>query len=322
MQHGGGLNGGVSGEHPLLVRRVPRYHSSPRLQRVRDDGFQGAGTTGVGQQQQQQQTQHHHLHSHSISSTRQQHYHQQQQQQQQQRQRQQQRQQQQYRVDLHGVVPVQQQGYGNGGSIGGNGGGGVVTRSIPPPPPLMTSHSESEASRTRKGGDRGVGGLEFPHIFGSVEHSNIGLKAHAAEFVPGKGGGAGGGGRAGVVQRSGKQGPQTASGGKRGTLTATKSAPAGSDLTAFAREFIPGGVAGGNDANNISGRGHDSAAVVAGENMVQVVRGGTIFFVPEQEALATDELVGAGAYGPEDDGFAWAQGSAALAAPQRRTMHR
>lgn len=56
--------------------------------------------------------------------------------------------------------------------------------------------------------------------------------------------------------------------------------------------------------------------------MVQVVRGGTIYFVPESEALATDELVGPEAYGPQEEGFDWADGSAALAAPQRRTMHR
>ena len=56
--------------------------------------------------------------------------------------------------------------------------------------------------------------------------------------------------------------------------------------------------------------------------MVQVVRGGTIYFVPESEALATDELVGPEAYGPQEEGFVWAEGSAALAAPQRRTMHR
>ena len=68
-------------------------------------------------------------------------------------------------------------------------------------------------------------------------------------------------------------------------------------------------------------RGQGGGAAAA-EKMVQVVRGGTIYFVPESEALATDELVGPEAYGPAEEGFLWAEGSSALAAPQRRTMHR
>ncbi|CAM9706808.1 unnamed protein product, partial [Hapterophycus canaliculatus] len=34
-----------------------------------------------------------------------------------------------------------------------------------------------------------------------------------------------------------------------------------------------------------------------------------------------DELVGPEAYGPAEEGFLWTEGSSALAAPQRRTMH-
>lgn len=240
---------------------------------------------------------------------------------------------------------------------------------MPRPPPLMTStsHTEPISSRVGKGGPRGrngsagdlaisnsrgvAGANDFSQLPSSPEH-NMGLKAHAAEFVPGGGGASGGGsgsggGGGGGGQRKGKKGQQTL-GGRGGAAAAAAAAAAaikgaapGSDLTAFAREFVPGG--GGGDENqdsnaaSLGGNGHggSSAAAVssgpgggpgvgaaAAEKMVQVVRGGTIYFVPESEALATDELVGAEAYGPEEDGFAWAHGSAALAAPQRRTMHR
>lgn len=189
----------------------------------------------------------------------------------------------------------------------------------------MTSHSESKAPRPGKDGLQGGasyrdGGADFNELRSSAEHS-MGLKAHAAEFVPGKAG-------EGMSQRNGKKGVQTSGGAKNGTWTTARGTLTGSDLTAFAQEFVPGGGGGGGGGNgtkssvDTTGRGHDHDPPSAGEKMVQVVRGGTIYFVPEREALTTDELVGVEAYGPEEDGFAWAQESAALAAPQRRTMHR
>lgn len=228
------------------------------------------------------------------------------------------------------------------------------------PPSLSSSMSES-ASVGR--GAVGIG-ADFAQLPNSPEH--MGLKAHAAEFVPGGGGagrgaggeasskgtrerqqaGGGGGGAGGGGGVGGMAAAVAAATGGRGGgagLGSTDGAP-GSDLTAYAREFVPGGASGsgggggggadddkgGNAAVGFRGGGHAAAGEAAGgagggvgsEKMVQVVRGGTIYFVPESEALATDQLVAPEAYGPEEDGFTWAHGSAAMAAHQRRTMHR
>lgn len=194
----------------------------------------------------------------------------------------------------------------------------------------------------RRGDSIGGGGTDFA-LPSSPQH--MGLKAHAAEFVPG------GGGEAEERKRIKEKGQQqqqqpTQTRGGVGNSAAAAAVAAdmdddapGSDLTAHAREFVPGGVgsgsqrnAGGEDGGGDSAAGEeagqDDAAAGSGarpggaEKMVQVVRGGTIYFVPESEALATDQLVGPEAYGPEEEGFLWAHGSAAVAAPQRRTMHR
>ncbi|CAN0174931.1 unnamed protein product [Ectocarpus sp. 12 AP-2014] len=153
----------------------------------------------------------------------------------------------------------------------------------------------------------------------SPEH-NLGLKAHAAEFVPGGAAAA----AAAAAPGGGRAPPGKAS--KKGGRSGAEAKAADSDLTALAREFVPGGGGGGGGTGSgDAARPAAGAAAAAGgtgpEKMVQVVRGGTIYFVPESEALATDELVGPEAYGPQEEGFLWAEGSAALAAPQRRTMH-
>lgn len=184
----------------------------------------------------------------------------------------------------------------------------------------------------------------------------MGLKAHAAEFVPG-----GGGGGVSHKQMS-KLGPKTNHPNSNGGYSKKKSGgggklssssrnlsvvgaannnsssvdqpQAGSDLTASAREFVPGSAGRGDDDGGDGSGGAASATVggmgpggaVVQEKMVQVVRGGTIYFVPESEALATDELVpGTDAYGVEhgvEEGFQWAHESTGVPAPQRRTMHR
>lgn len=176
---------------------------------------------------------------------------------------------------------------------------------------------------SRRGGAR-----DFSQLPSSPEH-NLGLKAHAAEFVPG------GVGRAGGQKQPSKLGPKenTGSSRKKGGGGVGRSSSRGlpdsddapSDLTAHAQEFVPGGR--GEGGNEIGGEQEQQQQQhVQTEKMVEVVRGGTIYFVPESEALATDELVaGAGAYGVEqemEDGFSWAPESTALPAPQRRTMHR
>lgn len=120
----------------------------------------------------------------------------------------------------------------------------------------------------------------------------------------------------------------------------------GSDLTAFAQEFVPGegrvGAAAAGGRGHTNGRGAEEdfsgssggpmarrgveSPAPAVQKMVQVVRGGTIYFVPESEALGADEPEGPEAYVVEeeedDGGFLWAHESTALPAPQRRTMHR
>lgn len=182
----------------------------------------------------------------------------------------------------------------------------------------------------RPGGSIGSA-ADFSHeLPGSPEH-NLGLKAHAAEFVPG---GGGGGGRAGSggAQKKGNKGQQSSSSKGGGAAAAAAFAAAhaaakaaanaaakgmpGSDLTAFAREFVPAG--GGGEESDAAG----AAGAGGAQKMVQVVRGGTIYFVPESEALATDELVGPEAYDAAEDGFAWAHESTAVPAAHRRTMHR
>ncbi|CAB1110773.1 unnamed protein product [Ectocarpus sp. CCAP 1310/34] len=152
----------------------------------------------------------------------------------------------------------------------------------------------------------------------SPEH-NLGLKAHAAEFVPG-----GAAAAAAAAASGGGRAPPSKASKKGGRSGAEAKAADSSDLTAFAQEFVPGGGGGGTSSGDAAGPAAAAAVATGGtgpEKMVQVVRGGTIYFVPESEALATDELVGPEAYGPQEEGFLWAEGSAALAAPQRRTMH-
>lgn len=185
----------------------------------------------------------------------------------------------------------------------------------------------------------------------------MGLKAHAAEFVPGGGGGGGGGHKqlsksgpkANHPNSNGGQSKKRSGGGGKLSSSSRNSSvvgaannnssnidqpQAGSDLTAHAQEFVPGsGGRGDNDggdssggATGAAGGGRGSGGAVVQEKMVQVVRGGTIYFVPESEALATDELVaGTDAYGVEhsvEEGFQWAHESTGVPAPQRRTMHR
>lgn len=187
----------------------------------------------------------------------------------------------------------------------------------------------------------------------------MGLKAHAAEFVPGAGAGAGAGGSGHKQQsrlganvnnsiggNSNKRLGVVGGGGGGSKPSSSRTIPAGtdnsgdtqgqgvSDLTAHAQEFVPGGGSGAMDAvEGGDGDGGGAAAVggqgvgtVVPEKMVQVVRGGTIYFVPESEALATDELVaGAEGYGVEaavEEGFQWVHHSTTLPAPHRRTMHR
>lgn len=168
----------------------------------------------------------------------------------------------------------------------------------------------------RAGGSSGGGrGTDFSQMPSSPEH-NLGLKAHAAEFVPG-----GAAAAAAVAASGGGRAPPSKASKKGRRSGAEAKAADSSDLTAFAQEFVPGG--GGTGSGDAAGPAAAAAAAGTGpEKMVQVVRGGTIYFVPESEALATDELVGPEAYGPQEEGFLWAGGSAALAAPQRRTMHR
>lgn len=186
----------------------------------------------------------------------------------------------------------------------------------------------------------------------SPEH--MGLKAHAAEFVP-KGGAGGKEGAAtstnAVATSSSAGGGKTSAGGGQQSIKGSKGSSkqlttsmsvAGksqveSDLTASAQEFVPGGSRRGasgaleepngedreNGGTGLTDGGEAETSATPVQKMVQVVRGGTIYFVPASEALATDELIPE-AYETEEEngGFLWAHESSALPAPQRRTMHR
>lgn len=150
---------------------------------------------------------------------------------------------------------------------------------------------------------------------------------------------------AGGGQSSGKPLKGSSKQSSKSTNAASKF-HANSDLTASAQEFVPGSSRGGSDSTveepNVNGHTGDDGYAASGSTtgastgeetptavvpkMVQVVRGGTIYYVPESEALATDdELVGPEAYEVEeedDGGFLWAHESGVLPAPHRRTMHR
>lgn len=369
LQGGGG--GGVGGEDHIhgyydrgSMLRGARHHSSPHLQHM-DEDFRGGYPAPQDQNEQQQHRHHHGGAPLPRNNTQQHHPHQHRHPQQQHQQHQQHRH---HPPDIQGQgIPVLGGGAvwaprgpgGNGVGEDQRGGGSGGSGSRPPPldptsvtPPSRRTSSTAGLSSSGDGTNGGISGggsgaIDFSQLPSSPEH--MGLKAHAAEFVPGGAGGGGvGGGPGGAkggaqlrVQKGAfsKAGRALSLGSAATTPTATAATSGetqpNSDLTAYAQEFVPGGARGKGDGSAkdaILGKDGASAAgaaagrTPAAQKMVEVVRGGAVYFVPESEALAADELVDADVYlGVEEhevEGFSWAHESTALPAPQRRTMHR